>query len=637
MNETWRARGFEAVRKKDGPRSSRRQGRTIVAVLLLLTAACGSKDEGETRTTTEAADRGPSSKERILETAQHALHATGKAALACEACHELVAGKYLPAKSWKCEECHADERTNVHATASEDSGARECWSCHSFSSPDKAPIPCRQCHRKPQGDVPAISPHDPNKPDEDCGSCHRAHEEPSLVATRCEDCHDREQVTGHTKPDIPITGCASCHGYHEKAVTASGRCVNCHRQSRARVATTATFEVSDGKGHAKCVTCHRPHRFLASEVIGCNAECHEDVFVLAQNKVKEHADCLSCHDNHNVLGSPEKSCVKCHRNKLSVDHPKDPKTGGRCTACHRPHAGPAAPLAVPCSQCHQQAKSDASFHQGPDHKGPVCRNCHQPHQFNLGTSKATLCRRCHTSHPFAHAETVKPREGHEDCFRCHGRTVAHEPQGDKVQCGFCHEDKAQVVREGHEDCTRCHEPHSTVQRRPCGECHEAQRRIVAEPHKRCINCHEPHTTAQRASCASCHEVPARTAPQNHKNCLECHEPHSTEVKTPCRKCHQDRATGIHANVKGGCLNCHRPHGPKGHASPPACRSCHVASKLPALHQAATHAKNCRKCHQSHGEQPYRHPATCLSCHEDKKEHEPDAESCITCHPFGEQP
>ncbi len=638
MSGTWSDRGEEKggweVPKKDAPSLTRRQGIVLFAVILLLAAACGSKDEGETRATGEHTDRGPSSKDRVLESAQHALHANGKAAVACEDCHELVAGQYLPAKSWKCEECHPDQRTNLHATAPLESGARECWSCHSFTSADKAPIPCGQCHRKPQGDLPAITPHDPNKPDEECGSCHRAHKEPFLVPTKCETCHDKIQVTGHAEPDIPITGCASCHGYHEKAVVASSRCVNCHRQSRARVAPAATFVEPDGKGHVKCVTCHRPHHFFKSEVIGCNTECHKDVYVLAQNKVKEHADCLSCHDNHNVLGEPWKSCVKCHRNKLSVDHPRDPKNGGRCTACHRPHAGPSAPLAVPCSRCHRQAKSDRGFHQGPDHQGPVCRNCHRPHKFNLRTSGPALCRSCHTSHPFAHAETVEPRKGHEDCFRCHKQTVAHQPQGDKVPCGFCHEDKAQVVREGHKDCTQCHEPHSTVQRRPCGQCHEDKAQIIREGHKDCTQCHEPHTTKQRRPCAECHPVPARTAPDQHKDCLQCHEPHSTRQKIPCSKCHQDRATGIHAKVEGGCLNCHRPHGPGGHASPPACRSCHVASKLLALHQVAAHKNNCRKCHRSHGGQPYRRRATCISCHEDKKDHEPDAQLCTTCHPFG---
>jgi hypothetical protein len=133
-------------------------------------------------------------------------------------------------------------------------------------------------------------------------------------------------------------------------------------------------------------------------------------------------------------------------------------------------------------------------------------------------------------------------------------------------------------------------------------------------------------------CAECHTAEASTAPTEHQQCMSCHDQHSTLVKKACADCHADRATGVHAPVPGGCLSCHRPHGPGGHATKPACVSCHDVGKLPLLHQVPAH-QECTNCHRSHGEQPNRKRATCVACHKDRSTHQPTATTCFGCHPF----
>lgn len=360
---------------------------------------------------------------------------------------------------------------------------------------------------------------------------------------------------------------------------------------------TATFE-----GHDSCVRCHLPHSFLKAEVAGCSVDCHTEVHALGQDRVAQHRGCIGCHDNHDVRGSPREACERCHARR-PPEHPVDSATGTRCLGCHPPHAGRGAPTARACSECHREPVTDAGFHQGPERKGPQCRDCHAPHTFAAKGRGAALCRSCHTAGTFENATVVRPHESHADCMSCHPATAAHSPADERKPCATCHELQGALVREGHDDCKRCHEPHSTELVRACGSCHEAQ---------------------------------LRSAPPDHRTCRSCHEPHSSRVTKACTDCHADRAGGNHAKVEGSCRSCHRPHGIKGSPAPPPCTSCHAPDALPFAHVVSGH-KTCEACHRSHGKQPYRSPQTCLGCHESRRNHEPEAKSCIGCHEFGASP
>ncbi len=602
---------------------------TLVLLAALL-VGCSDDDTGHRPGSSLASDdRGPRSVERLRDAALHTTHATAKEPVPCDGCHELVAGQYLQAASWRCEKCHPDQHVALHASASVDSGARGCWSCHDFTTASNEPAACLSCHDQPLGPLPAITPHDPAHPEEDCGDCHRAHQEPSRLSTACEGCHE-EPVSGHTKPGIQITGCGSCHGFHEPAATASARCTNCHRQSHQEVSFKATF----AGGHVACTTCHRPHRFEKSEVVGCRDECHEQRVALAESKVEKHRGCIGCHDNHDVRGGPELACSGCHA-RIAPRHPKDRASGSRCVGCHKPHLGAEAPIAVACSKCHSTAGSDRGFHQGAGQRGPACRDCHRPHGFAKRDVDRSFCLGCHGDHPFKNAKPIETFVAHADCFGCHGDTVAHAPAGKRAACISCHKEKA-AIRKEHEDCVQCHDPHTTRQQRPCGACHTDEAGKARKDHQNCVRCHEPHGTQVKKSCAECHAAEASTAPTGHQPCMSCHDQHSTLVTRPCEDCHADRAAGVHAPVPGGCLACHRPHGPDGKASPPVCTSCHDSTRLPLLHQVPAH-QQCTTCHRSHGEQPNRKRASCVACHKDRTTHEPTAAMCFGCHPFGGAP
>jgi predicted CXXCH cytochrome family protein len=133
-------------------------------------------------------------------------------------------------------------------------------------------------------------------------------------------------------------------------------------------------------------------------------------------------------------------------------------------------------------------------------------------------------------------------------------------------------------------------------------------------------------------------VEEATAPKGHQLCANCHEPHSGEhlAKATCASCHENKTTGPHATVAGGCPTCHRPHGAAkvnlGPAAPPACATCHDVKELPALHSIPAHAA-CANCHSSH-DGPRADRATCTSsCHTDRKTHQPQAPVCSGCHVF----
>ncbi len=516
--------------------------------------------------------------------------------IACSRCHELTSDSMGAVTPRKCAACHAKEAAFEHgekeARAKFGSGvSTDCTSCHAFTLEGSghpaatalagipAPTACARCHAAKESDAPQVEVHATSA----CVTCHRPHENGKPHGGPCLDCH-RDVKTGHATAGKTVSEvCTTCHSHqHARASDAVGTCRSCHASEQPIVPETALFP----GGHTQCVGCHKPHDFTRKAAAPCES-CHENLHVLGASRVPAHERCESCHSPHDVKNAAE-ACVGCHE---SV-HPDHPKQAGSCIGCHAPHpAGAAAKgIARPCSTCHQLAASDHDFHGGL-----ACPACHVPHDFQLALSNLSLCEGCHPRE-VAGAST---NPGHRACQQCH-RGLPHRPTKLEAGCETCHAPVAEMATKGHAQCTQCHEPHGGAFATECKNCHAAEQRTAPAGHQTCTNCHEQHTGKQKAPCAACH---------------------AAESESP------------HGKIAGGCTNCHEPHGPVGVASPPACATCHDASKLPGLHTVAKH-QDCKNCHSGHDDPGRAERAPCLGCHMDRKDHFSTASSCTSCHLFG---
>ncbi|NJK89389.1 MAG: hypothetical protein HC923_08270, partial [Myxococcales bacterium] len=182
-----------------------------------------------------------------------------------------------------------------------------------------------------------------------------------------------------------------------------------------------------------------------------------------------------------------------------------------------------------------------------------------------------------------------------------------------------------------------------------GDCHveatltEATRARAAAPpvvrtiedHSRCADCHTQgnhQPLAELQACGECHEPVVTSMTKGHEDCNACHLPHEGTVEKTCNDCHEEKYQSRHVTDGATCDSCHRSHGPEGVAEPKACVSCHD-QPLPLLHQHEEH-QQCSDCHEFHDRNPQRSRSTCVSaCHQDLLDHEPQAVSCVGCHPF----
>jgi hypothetical protein len=572
----------------------------VVALALALAAACG--DEGPRHEPGGAPAPGvyvPSSWQEARRVAGHRVHVIG-ARVPCSRCHELTETSIGAVHPSSCATCHEKESRIEHARgqAEERFGAEagaDCTLCHGFSLDGTGHAPttaegdvpaateCRRCHAEAQGNTPAVEVHGTSA----CVSCHRPHDDARPRPGPCEGCHG-EITTEHARTGkSPTEVCTTCHTHqHAPASDALGTCVACHGSTKPVVPATALFP----EGHRECVGCHRPHDFEKAAAVPCRS-CHEDVHVLGGRRVAAHRRCESCHAPHDVRGTPERACSGCHKG-VHPDHPKH-GAAGTCVGCHDPHPSDRkADVRVrSCSACHQTAATDRDFH------GRVaCTQCHRPHAFMLQLGDRATCQGCH-GRQVSLASTLA---GHTACEGCH-RGLPHRP----TRLGA-----------------------------PCAACHEPVQRVAHPGHSRCLQCHEPHGGKVTAECRSCHAAEHRTAPAGHHACANCHDTHSGRAaRAACATCHATQAATPHGKLSGDCASCHRPHGPGGVAKPPPCTSCHKTSALPGLHQVSRH-QACTQCHGNHGEVQATYRAPCLSCHTDRRNHFPEAPSCVSCHLFG---
>jgi len=432
--------------------------------------------------------------------------------LECDECHDPAESGFELPDTGVCTQCHEDQASLAHVNL--DGSPMDCYTCHIFGSQPEVfgRWHCTRCHGPFETEglaglsmhtsVPCETCHDPHKPIADtireCGECHK----------KIDVKHGRSSLSG---------SCSGCHGGHKLASDAAS-CMECHATKDPIVPQSATF----GGGHDSCANCHRPHSFSASSALQCKS-CHKKTQVLAQNTARPHRDCSSCHQPHAVRSSAVQSCKGCHADVVPT-HPVESQ--GPCVSCHEPHPKRIAQVALLCSDCHEEARSETAFHAGKT----VCTSCHQPHRFDLSKlSERALCGRCHV----AQIRQTSRNLGHSSCGGCHAGTV-HEPSG-VLACASCHKEKLANSPAGHRECMTCHEPHGgTVSpQTSCAGCHKVKalpglHRLpdvpLGEGHTQCAACHDIHQVkvrADRANCMTCHEDVANHQPDA-KVCTGCH-------------------------------------------------------------------------------------------------------------------
>jgi hypothetical protein len=430
----------------------------------------------------------------------------------CDDCHDPALETFEAPDVGVCTQCHEEQASLAHVNL--DGTPMDCWTCHVFG--DKPDVfgrwDCTRCHGPfEMNGLPGIAIHN-SVP---CETCHNPHKPVAETVRQCDECHKKIEVQ-HGQSSLSGS-CAGCHGGHKIAADAAS-CMHCHGTREPTVPESATFV----GGHDSCVNCHRPHSFSASTARRCNS-CHKGTQVLAQNTARPHRDCNSCHQPHAVRPGGGQTCKGCHSDVV----PTHPAANGKpCVSCHEPHPDRIAQVALQCSSCHKEARSEGAFHAGKT----VCSGCHEPHRFDLSKlSSRALCGRCHV----AQIRLTSRNLGHSSCGVCHEGT-AHEPSG-VVACASCHEEKLSQSPTGHRQCMTCHEPHGgTVSpKTSCTGCHKVNElpglhRLpdvsLGEGHTQCNACHDIHQVkvrADRATCMTCHKDVAGHQPDA-KRCTGCH-------------------------------------------------------------------------------------------------------------------
>ncbi len=480
-----------------------------------------------------------------------------------------------------------------------------------------------------------------------CVTCHAYRPDDPDPGHRCLQCHENKWSAIHAAvKDEHARECLSCHDFLHLGPKALDpwACPACHvgdDYTGPRKLPNAPKITLHAKEN--CGMCHKPHSQPALQVRSC-VECHKNERTEHGGPRRKGAQkCLDCHSMHEAGGAAERHCRKCHEHNVSNRATFPGHT--TCVGCHKPH-GFTKKTAAECRDCHK-GQTTLAANKVPEHA--KCENCHKPHDVKSSLSSCDDSG-CHAKKNPAHP----PDKALGECLGCHNvHPTRQRPRVGTESCTECHA-KGKPQNAFHAkgtECRDCHIPHErmklTANATFCRTCHAKQVGDAApirtsKGHSTCSECHKNaghDPTEPRPACTSCHDEQARTAPEGHRDCKNCHTTHEAKVKkqATCTSsaCHKrSQWGGHHEKIDGGCRNCHRPHGPKGPAKPPGCLDCHKRPELPGLHQHQDHGK-CTDCHQPHDQRTLGVRKRCTDgCHQDMKRHEPEARSCIACHPFG---
>lgn len=491
--------------------------------------------------------------------------------------------------------------------------------------------------------------HVESTPPVECAECHRivgrGVDQPKKH--RCLGCHQENESAIHAKvASAKATECLSCHDFLAELVD-PWTCATCHVEGGAPKGTKTPTAAPQVKVHAKewCGNCHVPHGSDALDPRPC-LDCHDDKAARHRKVELTGAEqCVECHAGHQPAKVAARQCATCHKDDVATGPALFEGHDG-CLTCHTPHDAPARVKA--CSSCHEGVQILGAA-EAKEHR--ECSSCHDPHR--VKQAPLASCQGCHK-------EITAKHSPHEKMGQCAGCHPIHPGEGQRLvkasRCSSCH-DQAKTETSFHAGglaCSSCHVAHEFDLRQAgaqlCNSCHgvvpagtkrlgDSVKVKPVEGHTDCAKCHVQGAHAPSKSpvaCGKCHEPQLAAITPGHENCVQCHAPHEGSVGKQCLDCHLDVSKSRHSVPKmtAKCNDCHRPHGPEGPAQPKACVECHTQA-LPGMHQHPEH-KTCSDCHDFHDKGPRRGRTSCLEpCHQNMVNHEPKAQSCRTCHPFGD--
>jgi hypothetical protein len=362
----------------------------------------------------------------------------------------------------------------------------DCGVCHSIASGSFADAifdhtgivnDCARsgCHTGLPGEATGKSVSHVSTSD-DCILCHVAggsfatavfdHSAPSVVAARCDSCHDGIQATGKAAktnpPHIPTS--EDCDVCHVTGITFAGarfdhtgivdNCTSCHNGTTARGKSPPPDHVPTNDD---CHVCHVTTGFLPASfnhtgIVDNCGSCHNNVFATGKSDthVLTNQDCGICHTTSTFIGAVfdhtgiVDNCESCHDGGTAI---------GKDAKVNPPHIA----TSLDCHFCHSTATFvGGTWVHGPETNG-VCDTCHdgiaatgQPASGHFITT--AQCDGCHSTSSWApatayrHPNNVGYPGDHNSrvtCLSCHtnnNENITGFPDGTYgTSCAACHD------------------------------------------------------------------------------------------------------------------------------------------------------------------------------------------------------
>jgi hypothetical protein len=362
----------------------------------------------------------------------YALHSGG-----CAMCHDStrttnLGGSYtsvsnviMTATAPACLDCHADRATGHGShNATDFVWAGTCNTCHTGTNimvtVHKAN--CGLCHVNPAGGGARKVGTDGSALLGDASGLHR-------LAT-CLTCHPAatyplDKIHHDTTP-VANNACTTCHSAanHSSMVNGTGTtCINCHTAT-AGTASGAPVNLTDGKIHDTCRTCHTFDVNLKGVLVAATNNRGVTTMPVGGTGTNDGGGlCTVCHTaaastiHHGNAHAAIGECEWCHTDPRHV-------SGGSASFLETAPAG-GIPTHLPCEECHVTPKLGATANGWTASAGQMTI-----YAFNEGGSHSTTDYTSDFTRTVAHSgghvitNTVGQINNWGICFSCHGGGTA---------------------------------------------------------------------------------------------------------------------------------------------------------------------------------------------------------------------